>query len=137
MKQRFSEEQFFRLGLALAMLAALIPLVLYAYLGTFSRYGSDDYCLSAFFLQDDLGSAMIERYSIPLQRYTNICSSVLWTTLWLAQPSCRVDDRLACMGAVPLLKEIGKCSGLMGRWLVLCLSLFADLFFDCPGSRSL
>lgn len=132
MKQRFSEEQFFRLGLALAMLAALIPLVLYAYLGTFSRYGSDDYCLSAFFRQDDLGSAMIERYSIASSRYTNILFIGLvdnvfgWRNVAIL-PGLMIA--LLVWGLYLFLKEIGEMSGLgWSRWLVLCLSLLLTYF---------
>ncbi|HJQ14802.1 MAG TPA: hypothetical protein VJ830_08655, partial [Anaerolineales bacterium] len=54
------------------ILAALSALALYAYLGTFSRYVSDDYCLSAFFLTDDFISAMVRRYVVSSSRYTNI-----------------------------------------------------------------
>ena len=72
MRQRFSEEQFSGLAISLGIFAALIALGLYAYLGTFSRYGSDDYCLSAFFLQSNLINAMIQRYFIASSRYTNI-----------------------------------------------------------------
>lgn len=70
--QSVSEEQPFKLVLLLGLSTALIALALYAYLGVFSRYGSDDYCLSAFFLQDDLFNAMIRRYMGASSRYTNI-----------------------------------------------------------------
>ena len=51
----------------------LIALGFYAYLGIFSRYTSDDYCLSAFYLQDmDFVSSMVERYMTASSRYTNI-----------------------------------------------------------------
>lgn len=63
------------LGIALipAILAALTPLGMYGYLGIFSRYTSDDYCLSAFFLEDtDFLHGMLERYEISSSRYTNI-----------------------------------------------------------------
>lgn len=56
-----------------AILAVLVALGLYAYLGIFSRYTSDDYCLSAFFLQEaDFVSTMTERYETSSSRYTNI-----------------------------------------------------------------
>ena len=57
-----SPEAFLRPALLLGAVTTLAALGLYAYLGTFSRYGSDDYCLSAFFLQEDLFGAMIRRY---------------------------------------------------------------------------
>lgn len=61
------------LGLPLAILVTLIALGFYAYLGMFSRYTSDDYCLSAFFVQDaDFISAMTVRYETSSSRYTNI-----------------------------------------------------------------
>lgn len=71
-KQRFSVEQLVGLALALGIFTTLIALGLYAYLGTFSRYGSDDYCLSAFFFQDNLIYEMILRYNYASSRYTNI-----------------------------------------------------------------
>src|SRR6185295_14334186 len=72
LQRRSSEEQFLRLALMIGAVATLIPLLLYAYLGIFSRYGSDDYCLSAFYLQKNLINAMIERYMTATSRYTNI-----------------------------------------------------------------
>ena len=67
-----SQEQFFLLALVIGVLTTLAVLALYAYLGTFSRYTSDDYCLSAFFLRDELLNAMIKRYLNASNRYTNI-----------------------------------------------------------------
>lgn len=56
-----------------AIVAVLIALGFYAYLGIFSRYTSDDYCLSAFYLQDmDFVSSMVDRYMTSSSRYTNI-----------------------------------------------------------------
>ena len=72
MKQRSSEEQWFWLALFLGILTTSIGLALFAYLGTFSRYTSDDYCLSAFFLNDDLVDQMTRRYLVSSSRYTNI-----------------------------------------------------------------
>src|ERR1041385_6891474 len=71
-QRKFSEERFLELALPLGIFATLIPLSLYGYLGIFSRYGSDDYCLSAFYLQKNLLNAMIERYMTATSRYTNI-----------------------------------------------------------------
>jgi hypothetical protein len=72
MKPKFSEEKFFQAVVVWGGATVLIALALYAYLGIFSRYTSDDYCLSAFFKQDDLFSAMIKRYFTSSSRYTNI-----------------------------------------------------------------
>jgi len=67
-----SEDSFFDFALWGGILTTFSALTLYAYLGTFSRYASDDYCLSAFFLTDDLLGAMIQRYFVSSSRYTNI-----------------------------------------------------------------
>ena len=72
MKQRFSEEQWIWLALFLGVITTSIGLAIFAYLGTFSRYTSDDYCLSAFFLNDDLIDQMTRRYFVSSSRYTNI-----------------------------------------------------------------
>ncbi|HET9912625.1 MAG TPA: DUF6056 family protein [Anaerolineales bacterium] len=132
MKQRFSGEQLFRLALVLGVLAALIPLVLYAYLGMFSRYGSDDYCLSAFFHQDHLGRAMIERYNTSSSRYTNILFIGLvdkafgWYNVVIL-PGLMIA--LLVSGLYLFLKEIGEMIGLRwSRWLFLLLSLLLSYF---------
>lgn len=132
MKQRFSAEQFFRLALALGILAVLIPLLLYAYLGTFSRYGSDDYCLSAFYLQDDLGSAMVQRYLNASNRYTNILFIGLvdnlfgWYNVAVLPPLMLV---LFVWGLYLFLKGTAEMLGLQwDRWVVFFLSLLLAYF---------
>ena len=72
LQRRFAEDPLFVLALSTGIVTTLAALGLYAYLGFFSRYASDDYCLSAFFLSDDFLHAMIERYYISSSRYTNI-----------------------------------------------------------------
>src|ERR1700752_1702184 len=72
MKQKFSEEQWFWLSIFLGVLTTSIGLGLFAYLGTFSRYTSDDYCLSAFFLNDDLEDQSSRQCFVSSSRYTNI-----------------------------------------------------------------
>lgn len=66
------EDPFVENAILIGILTTLSTLALYAYLGTFSRYVSDDYCLSAFFLTDDFLNAMIQRYFVSSSRYTNI-----------------------------------------------------------------
>jgi hypothetical protein len=111
LKRKFSEEPYFWLALSLGILTTSIGLALYAYLGTFSRYGSDDYCLSAFFLQDDLVSRMIRRYFITSGRYTNILFIGLvdkifgWYNVAILPPLMLV---LLVLGLYLLLKEIGE-----------------------------
>ena len=72
LQRRISEDQLLGFTLSMGLIAGLTALALYAYLGTFSRYGSDDYCLSAFFHQDNLLRAMVLRYFTASSRYTNI-----------------------------------------------------------------
>src|SRR5215212_3557827 len=132
MKQRFSVKQFFGLALSLGVLTTFLALALYAYLGTFSRYGSDDYCLSAFFLQDHLFSAMIQRYFIASSRYTNILFIGLvdkifgWHNVTIL-PALMIG--LFAWGLYLFLKEIGEMIELRGgRPLILFLSLLLVYF---------
>src|SRR5688572_31063580 len=110
LKRKFSEEPYFWLALSIGILTTSIGLALYAYLGTFSRYGSDDYCLSAFFLQDNLVGALIQRYFIASSRYTNILFIGLvdnifgWYNVAIL-PSLMLT--LFVWGVYLLLKEIG------------------------------
>lgn len=114
-KQRFSTEQFRGLVLVIGILAALTALGLYAYLGIFSRYGSDDYCLSAFFFRDDLLNQMILRYNGASSRYSNILFIGLvdkvfgWYNVAIL-PALMIG--LFVLGLYLFLKEIGE----MIRW---------------------
>ena len=73
MKWKLNEEQLFRWVIYIGMIPTFFTLALYGYLGIFSRYGSDDYCLSAFYLQKgDFVTLMIQRYMLYSSRYTNI-----------------------------------------------------------------
>lgn len=57
----------------LGILTTLLALASYAYLGIFSRYAGDDYCLSAFYFQKgNLLTWMVDRYLNNSSRYTNI-----------------------------------------------------------------
>jgi hypothetical protein len=132
MQRRFSEEQLFRLALSVGVVTNSIALALYAYLGTFSRYGSDDYCLSAFFLQDNLVGALIQRYFIASSRYTNILFIGLvdnifgWYNVAIL-PSLMLT--LFVWGVYLLLKEIGEMTGLRwSRWMIFLLSLLLIYF---------
>lgn len=132
MKQRFSWERFFGLALALGIFATFIALAVYGYLGTFSRYGSDDYCLSAFFLQDHIFNAMIQRYFIASGRYTNILFIGLvdkafgWYNVAIL-PALMIA--LFVLGLYLFLKEIEEMIELgWSRWIVLFLSLFLVYF---------
>ena len=66
------DDKLFVPAIGIGSLTTLAALALYAYLGIFSRYASDDYCLSAFFLQSDFIKAMVQRYYESSSRFTNI-----------------------------------------------------------------
>jgi hypothetical protein len=132
MQRRYSEGQFFELALILGVFATLIPLALYAYLGIFSRYGSDDYCISAFYFQKNLVNAMILRYMTATSRYTNIIFTGLadkifgWYNVAIL-PALMLT--LFVLGLYLLLKEMGKMFQLgWSRWLVFFLSLLVVYF---------
>lgn len=73
MKQNRIEKTSVTLTAMAAIAAVLIALGMYAFLGTFSRYTSDDYCLSAFYVRDtDFLTNMAARYQVSSSRYTNI-----------------------------------------------------------------
>jgi len=120
------------MALGLGVLTTFIALALYAYLGTFSRYGSDDYCLSAFFLQDNLGGAMVERYFIASSRYTNILFIGFVDNLFgwynvAILPGLMIA--LFVFGLYLFLKEIAEMTGLRwSRWLIFFLSLLLVYF---------
>jgi hypothetical protein len=130
-QRRSSEDPLF--GLVLVSLGTtLTALILYAYLGTFSRYTSDDYCLSAFFLNDDFLNAMIQRYFVSSSRYTNILFIGLadkllgWYNVAIL-PALMLT--LFVWGMYLLLKETSDAI-LLGwsRWIVLFLSLLVVYF---------
>ncbi len=129
---RFSGEQFIGLALVLGIFTTFVTLVLYSYLGIFSRYGSDDYCLSAFFLTGDLGNALVQRYLTSSSRYTNILfiglvDKVLgWYNVAILPP---LMIALFVLGLYLLLKEIVEMVKLgWSRWTVLFLSLLLVYF---------
>ena len=127
MKQRFSTEQFFRAALSFGIFTTSVALALYGYLGTFSRYGSDDYCLSAFFLQPNLLNAMVQRYFLASSRYTNIifiglADKVLgWYNVAIL-PALMIA--LFVGGLYLVLKETAEMLAVnWSRWLICFLSL--------------
>ena len=113
-------------------IAAAIPLALYGYLGTFSRYGSDDYCISAFYLQGNIVNAMIERYMVSTSRYTNIIFTGLadkllgWYNVAIL-PALMLT--LFVLGLYLFLKEIVDMLRLSwSRWMILFQALLVVYF---------
>jgi hypothetical protein len=132
MKRKFSEEQLFGLALSIGIVTTSIALALYAYLGIFSRYASDDYCLSAFFLQGDLVSRMIQRYFVTSDRYTNILFIGLvdkifgWHNVAILPALMLI---LFGLGLYLLLKEIGEILVLgWSRWMVFLMAVSVAYF---------
>ena len=130
--QQFSKSRLPTLVFGLGILSAFIALALYAYLGSFSRYGSDDYCLSAFFLQDNLVNAMIQRYYLASSRYTNILFIGLvdrilgWYNVAIL-PALMLF--LFVWGVYLFLKQIVRMTHLAwNRWVILLLSILLVYF---------
>ena len=127
-----SENHFFGLALSIGVFTTLTALALYAYLGIFSRYASDDYCLSAFFLTDDFLAAMVRRYFISSSRYTNILFIGLSDKLFgwynvAVLPALMLS--LFVLGLYLLLKEVSDALKLgWGRSVVFFLSLLTVYF---------
>src|SRR6185369_12005286 len=132
MQRRYSEGQFFELALPLGVSATLIPLALYAYLGIFSRYGSDDYCISAFYLQKNILNAMIQRYLTATSRYTNIIFTGLADKIfgWYNVAILPALMLALFVGGIYLLfREIVEILQLSwSRWMVFFLSLLVVYF---------
>ncbi len=132
LQRRSSEDLFFGLALSIGVLTTLSALALYAYLGTFSRYVSDDYCLSAFFLTDDFLGAMIRRYFVSSSRYTNILFIGLADKLFgwynvAILPALMLS--LFVLGMYLFLKEFSEMFQLRwSRWITFILSLLVVYF---------
>lgn len=120
------------LVMGLGIVSPLVALALYAYLGTFSRYGSDDYCLSAFFLQDDLVNAMVQRYYLASSRYTNILFIGLVDKLfgWYNVAILPALMLFLFVGGVYVfLKQIVEMAHLAwNRWVILLVSILLVYF---------
>ena len=127
-----SEDRFLGLALSTGVFTTLTALALYAYLGIFSRYVSDDYCLSAFFLTDDFLGAMVRRYFISSSRYTNILFIGLSDRLFgwynvAILPALMLS--LFVLGLYLLLKEISEMLQLgWNRGISFLLSLLTVYF---------
>lgn len=132
LKRKFSEEPYFWLALSLGILTTSIGLAVYAYLGTFSRYGSDDYCLSTFFLQGDLLNRMIRRYFVTSGRFTNILFIGLvdkifgWHNVAILPPLMLT---LFVLGLYLLLNEIrGIVASGWSRWIAFFMAVSIPYF---------
>ncbi|HKY55770.1 MAG TPA: DUF6056 family protein [Anaerolineales bacterium] len=126
MRQKSSEEQWIWLALFLGMVTTAIGLAVFAYLGTFSRYTSDDYCLSAFFLNDNLLDQMTRRYFVSSSRYTNILfigfvdALLGWYNVAILPGLMLI---LFVLGLYLMLKEVERILNLRwNRWMISFLA---------------
>ncbi len=123
----------FHIALGIGIFTTLIALVLYGYLGTFSRYGSDDYCLSAFFQRPgNFFQLMVERYMTSSSRYTNILFIGLadkllgWYNVAILPPLMLA---LFVLGTYLFIKEIVRLAGWnWSRLLILLLAMLVVYF---------
>src|SRR5512142_1592407 len=71
--KQISEERWCGWVVNFGFISTFMALIMYGYLGIFSRYGSDDYCLTGFYYQPgNLIDWMIQWYTMSSSRYTNI-----------------------------------------------------------------
>ena len=72
--KRQDSHGIFNLALVLGIAAVLSALIIYAYLGTFSRYLADDFCNARQFASVNLGKYLVKRYTeVPGgNRFSNI-----------------------------------------------------------------
>ena len=123
----------FKIALGIGIFTTFVALVLYGYLGTFSRYGSDDYCLSAFFQRPgNFFQLMVERYMTSSSRYTNILFIGLadkllgWYNVAILPPLMLV---LFALGTYLFIKEIVRLAGwTWSRLLILFLAMLVVYF---------
>ena len=109
--KKSSDDRFLQTALIVLSVAMSAGLGVFAYLGIFSRYSSDDYCLSAFFLSGDFVDIMTRRYFVSSSRYTNILFIGLVDNLFgwynvAILPALMLF--LFVFGLYLLLKEIGQ-----------------------------
>jgi hypothetical protein len=130
--KKSSEDRLLQAALIVLSLAMSAGLGVFAYLGIFSRYSSDDYCLSAFFLSGDFIDIMTRRYFVSSSRYTNILFIGLVDNLFgwynvAILPALMLI--LFVVGLYLLLKEIGQILALgWSRWLVFFMAVSVAYF---------
>ncbi|HEX5836729.1 MAG TPA: hypothetical protein VFY26_02780 [Anaerolineales bacterium] len=129
-KEKLFDREVLNPVLYLGVFTALVAVGLFGYLGTFSRYGGDDYCLSAFYFQDvDFISRMVQRYLGASSRYTNILFIGLadslfgWYNVAVLPP---LMLGLFVWGAYLFLEEVVRLASLgWNRLIILFLAALA------------
>lgn len=122
------KKKFYNAAVLLNVVALLAYLAAIAYLGTFSRYMSDDYC-EAFNTRSSTFVAVVERYSAgewrAANRYSNLffvglVESLLgWRSIEIVPPLLIL---LWGVGLVYLLRQVRKLAGIEWHFLM-------DVFF--------
>ncbi len=125
---------FTLLGVAISS-SAVLPLALYAYLGTFARYLADDYC-DSFRLMNFGGiwSASVDRYMRWSGDYSNLLFiwTAEWFDMWGMTYMAAATLILWLIGLTWFMVELGKISGLYWKnWIsfvLACLAISLSLY---------
>src|SRR5215207_628743 len=118
-----------------------LAIALFGYLGSFSRYGSDDYCLSAFYLQKgNLLTLLIQRYLHSSSRYTNILFIGLvdklfgWYNVAILPPLMLI---LFVLGLYLFLREIVQAASLGWSRLMTLFMASLVVYFSVAQASNL
>lgn len=115
-----SEERWYGRMVNFGLFTTFIALIIYGYLGIFSRYGSDDYCLTAFYYQKgSFINLMIQRYILDSSRYTNILFIGLVDKLFGLYNVAILPGLMIALFVIGLaffLKEIAQATYLNWDW---------------------
>ena len=113
-------------------LSVLLPLIVYAYLGTFSRYRGDDYCETSRLLSasNPLQASTI-RYFDRTGRYSTLL--LVQVSEWFGKPGITYMAAAALLiwliGLSWMMAEIGSASGLRWKmWLSFVLAALVIFF---------
>jgi hypothetical protein len=132
--KQISEERWYGWVVNFGFISTFMALIMYGYLGIFSRYGSDDYCLTGFYYQPgNLIDWMIQWYTMSSSRYTNILFIGLvdkifgWYNVAIL-PGLMIT--LFVIGLAFLLKEIAQAVALDWDWRFSFLLAGLILYFS-------
>lgn len=130
----FDSQAIFFFYVAIAV-SAVLPVLVYAYLGSFTRYGADDYCATGQLLQaDNFWQASMTRYMEWSGGYSNLLFIQIgeWLGLFGMISMAPALLILWLIGLTWLIAEIGETSGM--RWhigvsfVLAALAIFFSLY---------
>ena len=124
LRQKFSRF-IFGFVLAVGIVTVGLALFTYAYLGTFSRYYADDYCMSGLFLAAGFPKALVILYQTWSNRYAGMI--LISLSELLGRSAIRFWTALTLAAWVPVLTwtliQAGRLARLyFSRWLALVLA---------------